>query len=82
MPRFITYIPTRGTGEWRLHMTIGHLRLALRGNGYGKTPPTWWNEKQIKNNADWESSWRIYEIGQSGTWSEVDIGDVFRKELW
>lgn len=82
IPRFITYVSDRNGGDWKLHKTIGHVRICLRNNGYGKTNPSWWNERQIKLHEDWESTWRIYEISQTGTWSEVDIKDVFRKDIW
>lgn len=82
LPRFITYIPLRGTGDWRTHMTIGNLRNALRQNGYGREAPSWWNERQIENNQKWQERWRIFEIAASGTWSEVAIEDVFRKGIW
>lgn len=81
VPRFITYIPDRGTGLWRCHKDLGSLRNSLRQNGWGSRIPTWWGPVEIKRNAEWEKTWRVYEIGNTGTWAELNILDVFEEEF-
>lgn len=33
LPKYITYAPNRIAGTWRMHVTVGHLRNAIRNNG-------------------------------------------------